>query len=190
MHGLRGLAVPRGASALSCTAHPQSHAPQPWRICIRKGNLLYKSNKSRSVRVFLPLVMTTMPQKPAFCQWAAPRTLRLTRRARAALVAVPTMAAPDAGSGLTCDGLRANLWRAQGCPEGFRAGLNAPYPCFISAISWLRACACRASSATACAASPMAWAVWLDISFTCVMDWLISSLAADCSSLAVAIAPT
>ena len=68
--------------------------------------------------------------------------------------------------------------------------LSAPYPCFISVISWFRACACRASSATACAASPMAWAVWLDISLTCVMEWLISSLAADCSSLAVAIAPT
>lgn len=183
MHGLRGLPVPRGASALSCTAHPQSYAPQPWRICIRKGNLLYKSNKSRSVRVFLPLVMTTMPQKPAFCQWAAPRTLRLTQRARAALVAVPTMAAPDAGSGRACGGSGLPM-RVSGL------GLNAPYPCFISAISWLRACACRASSATACAASPMAWAVWLDISFTCVMDWLISSLAADCSSLAVAIAPT
>ncbi|SCM74288.1 hypothetical protein KL86DES1_21847 [uncultured Desulfovibrio sp.] len=45
---------------------------QPCHGVIGKDNLLYRSNKSGSVYVFLPLFMTTMPQKPAFCQWVAP----------------------------------------------------------------------------------------------------------------------
>ena len=59
--------------------------------------------------------------------------------------------------------------------------------------SWIRSVspwAWAARSDTALAASAMASALCLAISLTWTMDWLISSLAADCSSLAVAMALT
>ena len=61
---------------------------------------------------------------------------------------------------------------------------------FSSRISSVSVWACAASSDTAWAASPMASAVCRDMSLTWTMDWLISSEAADCSSLAVAMALT
>ena len=61
---------------------------------------------------------------------------------------------------------------------------------FSSWIRFVSPCAWAARSDTALAASPMASALCLAMSLTWTMDWLISSLAADCSSLAVAMALT
>gem|GEM_PF-4204739 len=63
-------------------------------------------------------------------------------------------------------------------------------PRFMASMSSLSLRACWARSATAFEASPMASAVCPDMLFTSTMDWLISSLAADCCSLAVAMALT
>ena len=63
-------------------------------------------------------------------------------------------------------------------------------PRFISSMSCESCCVWWARSETACAASFMAWADWEDMSLTSRMDRLISSLAADCSSLAAAMALT
>ncbi len=63
-------------------------------------------------------------------------------------------------------------------------------PRFMASISSLSLRACWARSATAFVAWPIACEVWPDMALTCTMDWLISSLAADCSSLAVAMALT
>ena len=64
------------------------------------------------------------------------------------------------------------------------------YEFFISSISDARLCACAARSCTALDASSIVCAICPAISLTLSMDLLISSLAADCSSLAVAMALT
>jgi len=61
---------------------------------------------------------------------------------------------------------------------------------FMSAMRSVRLCAWSARSLTARAASVMAWAVCCTTSLTEVMERLISSLAADCCSLAAAMALT
>ena len=55
---------------------------------------------------------------------------------------------------------------------------------------FLRVWACAAKSETAWVASAIAMALCRAISLTCTMLWLISSLVADCSSLAAAMAFT
>ena len=76
-------------------------------------------------------------------------------------------------------------------PGGVRAAcLHSRQPRFMVSIRASSACACVARSATALAASAMASAVCRDMLLICTMVWLISSLAADCSSLAVAMAFT
>ncbi len=76
-------------------------------------------------------------------------------------------------------------------PGGVRAAcLHSRQPRFMVSIRASSASACVARSATALAASAMASAVCRDMLLICTMVWLISSLAADCSSLAVAMAFT
>ena len=87
---------------------------------------------------------------------------------------------------------RRGLYKIPGylCCHQETPGSKDTYAFFISSTSAVRRSIWRARSEMALVASFMASEVWLDISLTVLMDWLISWLAADCSSDAVAMART
>ena len=74
--------------------------------------------------------------------------------------------------------------------EPVYACLRKPYACFICSISADSSCVCWASSATDCVAAASARAAWSDMLLTSSNERLTSSLVADCSSLAAAMAET